>query len=197
MSTFTLSQLSPRLREAVKYQDLAPGQILYQQGEAADSLFFVESGRLKLVTFSEQQLINHLFVRAGESFAENSLFAETYVCTAIAVTASRIAKVPKVLFLEEMHERVDLYDAVYTQLTRHYQAIKTLLELRSIRSAQERVLHYLRLQMSPNESTVTLALPLKDVAAELGLTPEAFSRTLSQLQSDGVISRKGKRIAIA
>lgn len=197
MSIFTLSDLSPGLQERVTYQNLAAGQILYQQGDFAESLFFVKSGRLQLVTFSEQQIINHLFVQAGESFAENSLFSDTYACTAITVTASRIAKVPKALFLKEMHNRVDLYEMVSTQLAQRYQEVKTRLELRSIRSAQERVLHYLRLQLSPEQSTVTLALPLKDIAAELGLTPEAFSRTLSQLQSEGVISRQGRRIAIA
>jgi len=73
---------------------------------------------------------------------------------------------------------------------------KVMVELRSIRSAQERVLHYLRLVVPAEKNTVVLEQPLKNIASDLGITPEVLSRTLTQLASDGVIAREKRRITL-
>lgn len=74
----------------------------------------------------------------------------------------------------------------------HY--TKLLLELRGIRSARDRVLHYLQVIAPPHANTIYLDRPLKDIANDIGISPEVFSRTLTQLQNEGLLSKTKRKI---
>jgi len=52
-----ISELPPPLTTGVTQHDLVKGQILFQQGEAAQAIYWVKSGRVKLISFTEQQMI--------------------------------------------------------------------------------------------------------------------------------------------
>jgi CRP/FNR family transcriptional regulator, dissimilatory nitrate respiration regulator len=52
---------------------------------------------------------------------------------------------------------------------------------------------YLEIEAYPKGKTVNLNQSLKDIAEEIGLSQESLSRVLSQLQKDGVISRKKRQ----
>ena len=82
-------------------------------------------------------------------------------------------------------------------MTHRFYAVKSLLELRSITSARDRLLHYLIGRLDPGQQTVTLDKPLKAVASELALTPEALSRLLSRLESEGAITRQRRLITFS
>jgi CRP-like cAMP-binding protein len=64
-----------------------------------------------------------------------------------------------------------------------------------IRSAKERVLLYLDFQ-ADTEGSVKFKSELQDIAGELGLTREAFYRTLATLERSGAIKRSGTRILL-
>ncbi|MBD2465233.1 Crp/Fnr family transcriptional regulator [Oscillatoria sp. FACHB-1407] len=185
-----INELPPVLRRALTYHNLSKNQLLFQQGEPAQAIFWVESGRIKLLSFTDQQIITHYLVNVGESFAEASLYFETYACTAIAEQPSRIMAIPKQMFLETLRQSPSLSEQYLAHLTHRFATVKRLLELRSIRSARERLLHYLYQQRQPGQLTVPLTQPLKTLAIELGLSPEVLSRTFAQLESEEVLSRK-------
>lgn len=186
----TITDLPPELQQCVIAQDLTAGQILFQQGDPAKYMFCVESGRLKLVSFTEQQMITFYTVGADESFAETALNTETYSCTAMAEQPSRVLAIPKHDFLEALQQSSKLCKQYVCHLTQRFEAVKQLLELRSIRSARDRLLHYLTQQRQPGQSTIPLTTSLKVLATNLGLSPEALSRTFSQLESEQILSRK-------
>ena len=186
----TFDAFPDRLKDVMTEHELAVDQILFQQGESTHSIFWVGSGQLKLVSFTEQQMITHYFVEAGESFAETALHFETYGCTAIATQPSRIIAIPKPIFLDAVRQSPALCEQYVAHLTQRFSVVKRFLELRSIRSARDRLLQYLSYQRQPNQLTVSLRRSLKSLAAELGLSPEVLSRTFAQLESDGVLSRK-------
>jgi CRP-like cAMP-binding protein len=68
--------------------------------------------------------------------------------------------------------------------------VKITLQLRGIRSAQERVLNYLQIMAQPGTGIVRIDRPLKQVARDLDLTAETLSRVLTQLVAEGAIRRK-------
>jgi len=80
-------------------------------------------------------------------------------------------------------------------MARQLQDARGRLELRNVRSARERVLLWLDLRAGPTR-IVTVEGELQDVAAELGLTREAFYRTLATLERDGLIAREGAQITL-
>ena len=189
-------QLPLEIKNRATYREVVAKQIIFQQGETADSIYFLIDGRVRLASFTEERIINHYFVSAGESFAETALFSDTYFCTAIADMPSRLAIVDKETFHRAIAKMPDLANVYMNQLTARFQTVKTLLELRSIRSARERILQYLIRQVEPNNRTIVLRSSLKNLAIELGLSSEALSRTLSHLQTEGVISRKQRSITL-
>lgn len=196
MNYLVFEQLPAEIRNRATYQDVGAKQIIFQQGETADSIYFLLNGQVKLVSFTEERIINHYFVSAGESFAEPALFADAYFCTAIADLPSSLAKIDKNLFRQAIANMPDIANVYMSQLTARFQTVKTLLELRSIRSARERILQYLIRQVEPNNRTIILQRSLKSLAIELGLSSEALSRTLSRLQTEGIISRKQRSITL-
>lgn len=197
MTAFNFDILPANLTNAMTYQDLAAGEILFHQNDPATAIFAVESGRVSLIHYTEAgKTVNHYSVMTGEYFAEVALFNEIYVCTVIAEIPSRIVSFPKQVFLTALAQDPDLSTAFIEQLARRLHYTKLLLELRGIRSARERVLHYLRVMTPPNEKTVSLNRPLKQIAGDIGISPEVFSRTLTQLQNERLITRVRRRITL-
>jgi CRP/FNR family transcriptional regulator, dissimilatory nitrate respiration regulator len=194
MASFNFEQFPVNLRKAITYQDLAAQQVLFYQNDPSKAIFAVDSGQIKLIHYTEAgKTVNHYVIQPGEYFAEVALFNEVYVCSAIAEIPSRIIAFPKEIFLKALEQNINLSKSFTEQLARRLHYTKLLLELRGIRSARDRILHYLQVIIPPNQKTFYLDRSLKDIANDIGISPEAFSRTLAQLQHEGLLTRtKGK-----
>jgi CRP/FNR family transcriptional regulator, dissimilatory nitrate respiration regulator len=192
---FQINQISSNLQAAISYQNLAVGEILFNQNELAQAIFVVDYGCIKLVNYTNTgRSVNHYFVKPGEYFAEISLFHDVYVYTAVAELPTRIISISKQLFSEALEHDVSLSKAFTEQLARRLHYTKLLLELRGMRSARDRVLHYLHVITPPNQKIIDLEHPLKDIANDIGITPEVLSRTLTKLQNEGIITRIKRKI---
>jgi CRP-like cAMP-binding protein len=189
MTRLTLDSLPPLLKTASQDEFLHPQQILFQQGDLAEGVYFLRNGQIRLVNFISDQVVNNCFVDPGESFAESTPFYETYPYTAIADRKSKVVKIPKQLFLETLHQDFNFCKSFMRQLVYRFDTTQKILTLRSIRSARERVLQYLVMNRQSHELAIKLQRPLKDIASELGLVPEVLSRTLTSLRNEGVIDR--------
>ena len=191
------NRLPAELKAAAYYRDLNDGEILFTQHDRAEAIFVLEVGGILLLNYIEDGAqVNHYTVRDGEMFAELVLFKDVYLCTAIATATSRVLVLPKQLFLNAIEQSPELTKTLMAHLAQRLHECKILLELRGIRSAQKRVLHYLRLLIQPDEKTIVLDRPLKDIAADLGLTPESLSRALTQLKNGGEITRQQRKITV-
>jgi CRP-like cAMP-binding protein len=185
------SGIRPELRQ------LAAGDVLFGQGDAATATYAVESGRVRLVrrTVDDHLVVLHT-ARVGDVFAEAALFSGAYHCDAIAAVPSRVWRYPKDQLLPALRANPDLSEAFMARLARQVQGLRSRLELRNVRSARERVFQYLLLAAGSDGRTVTLDGPLQDMAADIGLTREALYRTLAALEADGVISRREHAIVV-
>ncbi|MEL6223225.1 MAG: Crp/Fnr family transcriptional regulator [Cyanobacteria bacterium J06626_14] len=193
----TLTDLPTGIRQQTTRRQLSGGQILIQQGEPAEYIFWVISGRMRLVTFVDDQMITHYFVEADEFFSEGSLYFASYGCTAIAEMPTDVVAIPKDAFADALRTNTALSERYLETLTHRFQSVKTLLGLRGIPSARDRLRHYLMQRLAPGQSTVVLEKPLKAIASELALTPESLSRLLARLQTEGVITRKQRSISLS
>ena len=174
---------------------LAPGELLFRQGDRAAAIYKVESGRLRLIrrTVDDHLVILHT-ARRGEFFAEASLFAEAYHCDAVAAAQSRVRVYPKTKVMEALQTDPVLAEAFMARLARQLQELRARMELRNIRSARERVLQYLRLRV--HGRIIAIEGQLQDIAAEIGITREALYRTLAALEAEGCITRTGTTILL-
>ena len=196
MDLSTIDSLPESLRGALAFTDLSPGETLFTQGDDATAVFAVETGRVKLVRYtSEGRMVTFEVVRGGEILAESALFLDTYPCTAIAEEASRIVIYPQEALGSALQNYPELAQELTMLLIRKIQTLKVRLEWFNSRAAHERLLQYLRF-LSGNQTVVNLDRPLKEIAGELGFTPETLSRALARLEQQGAIARNGRLITL-
>ncbi|MBE9013130.1 Crp/Fnr family transcriptional regulator [Pseudanabaenaceae cyanobacterium LEGE 13415] len=196
-----IEQLSTELQTLLNWQTVPQGQVIFREGEPADLLYFLDSGQVRLLHYtSAGKAVDHYRIEAGEFFSEVVLFLDNYACTAIAERRSRIAAIPTTAFLAELRRNSELSARSMSQMARRLHITKIVLELRSLRSARERVLRYLQnmipLVGEPERSQIQLTRSFRSIAGDLGISPEVFSRTLRQLQEEGVIDRVNRTIVL-
>jgi len=181
----------PSLRE------VAVGDPVFNQGDQASHIFQVIGGRVRLVRHTPEGGVLTLYrAGTGETFAEAALFAEYYHCSAVVDEGGRVACFPKRELLPGLSSRPQLLLDLVAHFSAQVRRLRTLLELRSIVSAPERVMHYLRLRADPGDGRCRLPGALKDVAMELGMAHETFYRVLATLQKEGRIDREGRCIVL-
>jgi len=185
------------VRAAAVKRTLKAGEALFRLGDSSEGFYQVVTGRIRL---SRVDRAGHEIVLyaagAGDAIAEASLYSPTYHCDAIASTDAQVLLYPKRAVLAAFASDDKAAQAFAAMLARQVMSLRTRIEQRNIRSARERVRHFLALNAGADGRTVDLRGTLKDLAAELGLTHEALYRTLAALVRGGEIRRDGSRITL-
>jgi CRP/FNR family transcriptional regulator, dissimilatory nitrate respiration regulator len=198
MPPFLSQKLAHTLQEVMLFRDLAPGQVLYRQGDRARAVFVLESGQIRIVRRNaEGKAILLRVVTAGESFGTAALCSEVYANEAIAEVPSRIHVYPKQALGETLRQRPDIAESFVGSLARQINTLEDRLELRSISSARERIIRYLSSHAQFGKRVVNFDTPLKDIANDLGLSREVLYRTLAQLEREGIITRTRRQIILS
>jgi CRP-like cAMP-binding protein len=176
---------------------LARNEMLFRQGDTITSIYFLEAGRLRLDrrTFDGRTLVLGT-TSAGRFFVEAALFAEIFHCDAVATEPSQVRIYPKSVVLEALHTNPSNALSFLKLLAHEVIEVRQRMEIMKVRSATDRVLLYLDLNADPDGHTVDLKGELQELAGELGLTREAFYRTLASLERAGAIKREGARILL-
>jgi CRP/FNR family transcriptional regulator, dissimilatory nitrate respiration regulator len=184
-------------QQTLEKRSLARNQVLFRQGDKVTAIYFVEEGRLRLErrTFDGRLLVLGTTPK-GQFFVEAALFSDRFHCDAVATEPSQVRVYPKAAVLDAL--RADPENAMsFLKLMAHQViALRQRLEVMKVRSAKERVMLYLDLHAGGDGRSVELQSQLQDIASELGLTREAFYRTLTGLEKAGAIKREGGRILL-
>jgi CRP/FNR family transcriptional regulator, dissimilatory nitrate respiration regulator len=184
-------------RAAAIERRLKAGEPLFHLGDRTKGLAEVIAGRVRLTRVDRSGRETVLYVAGpGETIAEASLFAAHYHCDAVAATDAVVCIYPKPAVLAAFARDPKAAQAFSATLASQVMSLRTRLAQRDIRSARERLRHYLALNVGPDGRTVALPGTLKELAAELGLTHEALYRTLAALERAGEIRRGGSKITL-
>lgn len=172
---------------------LAKGEILFHEGDPAESLCVVISGRIKLVRYSPRgkELLLHL-VPTGASFAEAALFGSGgYPATAEAIEPSTIWCLPRTQLVSLLRNHPEIGMAMIGSVSAWTRTLAGKLEMLTQRRVEERLALFLmgragRRKVEVGE-VIELGQPKHLVAAECGTGPEVLSRTFKSLEEDGII----------
>lgn len=194
--TATMSTGLPLAGVAPERRQLPAGDRLFSQGDRTFGVFHVASGRIRLqrITPDGSTVTIHL-ARAGEMFAEASLFSEQYHCDAVAEMESDILVYPKAEVTSRLRAEPEALWQFARELAGRLQGMRTRYEIKQIRSAPERVLQWLRMR-SGRDGVFRFPGMAKDIASEVGLTHEAFYRALAALEKKGRIARSAGAIRL-
>jgi CRP-like cAMP-binding protein len=178
-------------------KSLEQGEFLFQRGDIAINFYTVLDGCVRMVRYSQNgdAIVMHT-ARSGDSLAEASLFTDRYHCDAEAMLPSTVACFAKNKIMAILRDSPEKSMACIALFSRQVVGLRALLEVRSIRSARDRVLHYLLLRTNPNTMEVSMAGSVKAMAHDLAMAHETLYRTLAALEKEGKISRLAGAIKI-
>jgi CRP-like cAMP-binding protein len=160
-------------------------------------VFVVRRGQIGLVRhLADGGKVRLYTAGVGSTFSEAAMFSQAYHCDAVAEKDSEIEIHPKVALLLALDGDPEASRAFMAQMAEQIILLRSNLEIRNIRSAEERVLHFLQLKVGQADHRVTFAQSLKDVATEVGLTHESFYRALAALDAKGRIVRNKRTITL-
>ena len=91
---------------------------IFRQGQPADSLFYIRSGKVKLTVISQEgKEAIVAILDAGEFFGEGCLAGQpSRMATAVTVTVCTLDKIEKSLMVRMLHEQHDVSELFITHL---------------------------------------------------------------------------------
>ncbi len=162
---------------------------MFRQGQRASAIFAIETGSIRLErSLRDGSTVVLHTARAGETFAEASFNADHYHCDAVAESDSLVWVLDSAVLRSGDHY-AGLHRTLNALLANQVRELRTLVSLRDIRSAEERLLAWFRLHASPRGNEFVLSQTWTVVAQQIGLTRESVYRALAKLSRDGVIER--------
>ena len=187
-----------KLKNKIKTQNssLNKGEALFEQNNDVSKVFFIKSGRIKLIrhTVDGNPIILHIG-QMGEFIAEASLFSDRYHCSAIADQTSEVVSVIKKDFLTFLHENPHEMKILLAIFANQVRDLRALNEIKNIKSANERILTFIRNNIN-SDKKIPINTSLKDIAYKIGLTHETFYRELKKLEKSGIILRDDESITL-
>ena len=191
------------LAEAMTAKAVAKGEVIFHQGDHADSFYFIDTGLIELSLLSpsgEKKTLE--VVRPGRTFGEAVAFMREhkFPVTAEALADSELCAIPNQVYLEILQTDSGACMRLLADLSRHLHARVREIEHLTIQNARSRLISYLLDHVAEttdnDEATVRLNLPRHVIASRLSITPETLSRLLRSLTDEGLISTEDKIIFV-
>lgn len=180
-------------------QTLPAGTVLCRQGEQADFLHIVLSGRVGLFGEGARDETLVEFFGPGDAFIVPAVMLDApYLLTARSLDEGRILMWPAAAFRTQIKTNASLAYGAALLLSGYWRTLVSQIKDLKLLSAIERLSAFL-LALSPRENgpvTVTLPSGRRLVAGRLGVTAQSLSRAFAALRPLGV-SGTGREVSIA
>lgn len=198
LSRLELDTLSAML-EIATVRTIGPRQILFREGDVADTLYCVLSGYVRSFHLSplgrEVDLLVH---EPGDLIGASAcLHGHSYCASAQATDNVKIVQFNLQRVRELATRKPDLALALAAGLSGQFAGSLSTLADDRLHTAPQRVAHYLKKQCPQGSRNVSFRLPYQKnlLAGKLGLAPEALSRAFSHLKHYGV-SVRGRLVQV-
>jgi CRP-like cAMP-binding protein len=185
------SSASPELRSAIERSavavNLAPGTVLFSQGDIADTFYILDEGEIEIGVLSPGGRKLALEVMTpGEIFGEIGLFAGKRTASATAIGPARLRLVRRSDLLAAIRTEPDLALQFIDLLCERLRLVSEKLEERSFMPLPARLarrLLHLADKLAPEDGVIPVSQgALADFA---GATREAVARTLAVWRARG------------
>jgi CRP/FNR family cyclic AMP-dependent transcriptional regulator len=180
-------------------------RFIYRAGDAADALYVLARGRVKLCRIEDatgrEAVIDIL--PAGSLFGESALYAAgSREKCAVAYENSRSLRIPVGDFKEAMGENRDLYDYTFRLIGQRLARAERLVAdfaLDAIAARLEKLLLEFSRRYGVHETNgvlIDIPLPHREIASIVGSTRESVTVRLNAMRRDGIIDFVNRKILI-
>ncbi len=192
-----------RLADILQTVRVDASQTLFSEGDAADTLYNVTAGTVKLYKLlpdGRRQITGFLVTGDFLGLAVN----ESYAYTAETVTTTTLCRFPRRKIDALMDEFPKMQRRLFSMASNELAAAQDQMLLLGRKTAKEKICSFLLMlsqraaRRGHKENPVSVPMSRADIADYLGLTTETVSRTFTQLKTAGVISlQEGNKVLIA
>jgi CRP-like cAMP-binding protein len=166
---------------------------IFQQGQPADSLFYIRKGKVKLTVVSQQGKEAIVAVlSAGEFFGEGCMAGQQLrMATAVAMTDCTLDRIEKSLMTRLLHERHDISELFVTHLLSRNIRYEADLVDQLFNSSEKRLARILLLLAHfGKESRAEVVVPRvsqDDLAQMVGTTRSRVSHFMNKFRGLGFV----------
>ena len=186
-----------RLAQACRQVRVEKNGFAFRRGDAADGLYIVTSGHVKLAipsTDGHEKVLD--FFGPGQVFGEAVMFLSLpYMVDAQALDDTLLLWIDKSEIFDAIDEDSAFARRMLASLSLGLHSLMQDIEAVSLQSAAQRLATYL-LNQPRDGGRTRFPFSKSIVASKLGLSPETLSRLLNQMSSAGLISVQGRVVTI-
>lgn len=181
---------------------LAPGQMLFSQGDAVQAIYWVAEGVMRLFRASPQgdEKVIEL-VGANRLFAEAVLFmGGRYPVNAVAQTPARLVAIDGPAFKQWLAKDANRCFRLMAGMSARLHKLVNEIDRLTLMKGADRLLQYLLDHSDPDETgrqKVEWEAPKQVIASRIGVKPETLSRLLHKLTDQGFIRVEGHTLYIS
>ncbi len=180
---------------------LAPGQLLFSQGDPAHAFYWVAEGVIRLFRASPQgdEKVIEL-AGANRVFAEATLFmGGRYPVNAAAQSPCRLVAFDSRAFKDWIGRDTERCFRLMAGMSARLHKLVNEIDRLTLMKGADRLLQYLLDHSDPDETgrqRVEWEAPKQVIASRIGVKPETLSRLLHKLTSQGFIELQGQVLYI-
>ena len=183
-------------------RSFAAGQVIYVEGEPAETIYILETGWVKATRMTlegrEQAL---MFLRPVEVFGDIAVFAGTpYPGTVVALEAVSVLTIPAITLLELIPRCPDLAMAIIHHLSGRVLHYVNLVEDLSLRSVEARLARTLLQHAELREGQLIVPrrewTTFDEMAVRLGTVRDVLGRALKTLEAEKLLQVEKQSIII-
>lgn len=179
------------------------GALLFQQGEAFQSVYAVRTGTVKTYTIApdgEEQITG--FHLASELVGLSGYHSGTYPLTAKALETTTVCEIPISQLDLLADDMPDLRRQLMRNMSNEIRHDQQMMLLLSKKTSEQRIASFLVdiserfVRRGFSASQFRLSMSRVDISNYLGLAVETVSRVFSRLQKNTIIDTQGKEVTL-
>ena len=190
--------------QGIRKRQIASEEMLFLEGQVADTVYVVEKGRIRLTAYSPDGKDRHLMiVGANGTLGDCGLIStKHYVLSAVAATDSVVSTVQTSTFLRALDGNPHLMRQHLAMSSMRLRIMMQHLAMQGPNSGQRRVCHYLLGLMNsygranPQGILIYITFTQQEMGNICGLSRVSVSQIFTSLERERIIARGGRLVLI-